>query len=258
MCKINCKILAYIAKKAYLCTRIECIYTQNRMKFTLELIAALLPALVLGLYIWKRDPHPEPGGQIIKALLWGVAICMPVAFAEFYIQRMVNVVVDPTTLWGSTVKAFVVAAWPEETAKLLALWLFVYKNPYFDEHFDGIVYAVSVSLGFAAIENVFYVIGSQDWLSVAIMRALLSVPGHYAFGILMGYYFSRFFFVERSLKNGALMLLMPFLAHGAYDAIALSGSVNPVAGSVSFVVLVYFCIKLQRQAQARVRELAGL
>ena len=228
------------------------------MKLALELIAALLPALVLGLYIWRRDPHPEPGWQIIKAVLWGVALCMPVAFAEFRIQSLLNLAIDSNTFWGSTAKAFIVAAWPEEMAKLLALWLFVRKNPYFDEHFDGIVYAVSVSLGFAAIENVFYVVGSQDWISVAVMRALLSVPGHYAFGILMGYYFSRFFFMERSLKNGALMLLVPFMAHGVYDAIALSGSIDPIVGSISFVVLIFFCIKLQRQAQARVRELASL
>ena len=163
----------------------------------------------------------------------------------------------PTTLFGTTIQAFCVAALPEESAKLFVLWLLLCKNPHFDEHFDGIVYAVFVSLGFAAIENVAYVLQSGDgWVTVAAMRALLAVPGHYAFAIIMGYYYTKYHFAEHTSSNAMKVLLLPVLAHGVYDAIAMSGSVDPIAGSLSFVVLIYFCIKLQRSAQKKVKELA--
>ena len=113
---------------------------------------------------------------------------------------------EPTTLIGSTMQAFVVAALPEESFKLLALWLVLRKNPFFDEHFDGIVYAVCVELGFAAVENIFYVFSEEEWVTVAISRALLAVPGHYAFAILMGYYYSVYHFVDHSPKVAACIL----------------------------------------------------
>ena len=141
------------------------------------LIAALLPALLLFLYIWKKDAQPEPFKWLFRALIAGVIICIPVACVENVILHWLFVGGEPTTLFGTTIEAFCVAAIPEETAKLIALWLVLRKNPYFDEHFDAIVYAVCVGLGFAAIENVAYVISSgEGWATVAIMRALLAVP----------------------------------------------------------------------------------
>lgn len=221
------------------------------------LLAALLPAFILCWYIWYKDPIPEPTRWLVRAVLAGIGICIPVAFLEYFIAHLIFVDGTPTTLFGTTIQAFCVAALPEEAAKLFVLWLLLRKNPHFDEHFDGIVYAVFVSLGFAAIENVSYVLQSgEGWLTVAAMRALLAVPGHYAFAIIMGYYYTVYHFVSRTPANAAKILILPVLAHGVYDAIAMSGSVEPVAGGISFVVLIYFCIKLQRAAQKKVKELA--
>ncbi|MBR0195374.1 MAG: PrsW family intramembrane metalloprotease [Paludibacteraceae bacterium] len=222
------------------------------MNTLLIFIAAILPALALWLYVWKKDTQPEPASQLIKAILWGVAICIPVAFTEQWVQTMLfGAGGSPTSLFGTTAEAFFVAAIPEETAKLFVLWLILRKNPYFDEHYDGIVYAVCVGLGFAAVENFFYLYGQENWLGTAIGRALLSVPGHYAFAVLMGYYYSLYHFVERSAKNAVSILLVPVMAHGVYDALALSGSVNPLIGGISFSVLIYFCIKMQKEAQRK-------
>ena len=194
-----------------------------------------------------RIPNPSSGS--------GVPSC-GVAFFENWVNNLIFGGAEPTTLFGSTIKAFLVAAVPEESAKLLALWLLLRNNKVFDEHFDGIVYAVFVSLGFAAIENVGYVLmAGENWMSTALMRALLAVPGHYAFAILMGYYYALYHFVERSKRNAWFMFLMPVLAHGVYDSIAMSGSVNPIAGAISFFVLIYFCIKLQKAAQGKIQDL---
>lgn len=223
------------------------------MSTLIILAAALFPAILLLLYIWKKDPQPEPTSQLIKAVSWGMAICIPVALLEMLIQTLLtNAGVDSSTLVGTTIDAFVVAALPEETFKLLVLWLVLRKNPYFDEHFDGIVYAVCVGLGFAALENVLYVFNEENWLSVAIARALLAVPGHYAFAVLMGYYYSVYHFVEHSPRIAACILLAPIVAHGIYDAIALSGTVNPYIGGLSFFVLIWFCVKMHKRAKNKV------
>lgn len=173
------------------------------MSVFILLTAALLPAIILFVYICKQDPQPEPTRWLLKATLYGVGICFPVSLLELTIENVFGLG-EPITIVGTTLQAFFVAALPEESFKLLALWLILRKNPYFDEHFDGIVYAVCVGLGFAAIENVFYVVGEEEnWLGVAFTRALLAVPGHYAFAVLMGYYYSLYHFVDRSPRTAA-------------------------------------------------------
>lgn len=219
----------------------------------LILAAALLPAILLLLYIWKTDPKPEPKSGLIKAVLLGIVIIFPVIFVEASIDNMLfGVGGVPTNLVGTTIQAFLGAALPEELFKLLALWLVLRKNPYFDEHFDGIVYAVCIGLGFAAIENISYVLGNENWLDIAVSRALFAVPGHYAFAVLMGYYYSVYHFVDHSPKVAACILFVPVLAHGIYDAIALSSTVNPYYGGVATLILIYFCVKMHKAARNKI------
>lgn len=218
--------------------------------------SAVLPAILLWLYIWKKDFQKEPTAWLVKAVLWGVAICIPVALVEGGIEALLfGADGKPSGLLGTTTLAFVVAALPEETFKLFALWMVLRKNPYFDEHFDGIVYAVCVGLGFAAFENIGYVFREDNWLPIAIVRALLAVPGHYAFAILMGYYYSVYHFVDHSPKVAACILLVPVLAHGTYDAIAMSGIINQYIGGLSFFVLIIFCVNIHKVAKRKVLAL---
>ena len=217
------------------------------------LIAALLPAVLLWLYIWKKDTQKEPTSQLLRAVAWGVGIILPVALVE----KLIGLFLfgeggAPTTLVGTTAMAFFVAAIPEEGCKLLALYQVLKNNPYFDEHFDGIVYAVCIGLGFAAVENVGYVFSHDNWAAVAIARSLLAVPGHYAFAVLMGYYYSVYHFVNRSPWVAACVLLMPVLAHGVYDALAMSSMVNEYVGGIGFVLLIFFCIRMHKRAKAKV------
>lgn len=222
------------------------------MNTLILLAAALLPAIFLWYYIWKQDPQPEPTNWLVKAILYGVGIIIPVFLTESIIQLCLFCEGGPTSLFGTTIEAFVVAALPEEGFKLLVLWLILRKNPYFDEHFDGIIYAVCVGLGFATIENIGFVFQEENGFSVAVARALFAVPGHYAFAVIMGYYYSLYHFVDRSPRTAAFILLIPVLAHGIYDAIALGGIVNPYVGSISTFVLIYFCIKMHKFAKTKI------
>lgn len=217
--------------------------------------AAVLPAILLWLYTCKKDAQPEPMSQMLKAFLYGALICVPVALVEQWLSVLLfGPDGTPSTLTGSTAQAFLVAAVPEEVFKLLALWLILRKNPFFDEHYDGIVYAVCVGLGFATIENLGYVLSHTDaWFAVAVSRALLAVPGHYAFAVFMGYYYSLYHFGHKSTKNLLSIFFIPVLAHGCYDAFAMSGSVEPVLGGISFILLVYLCIKMHKNARQKIR-----
>ena len=222
------------------------------MNTIIILVAALLPAALLWFYIWKKDPQKEPTSWLLKATVWGVAICIPVVIVESGIETVLfGPGGKPATFAGTTAMAFFVAAIPEEAFKLLALWLVLRKNPYFDEHFDGIVYAVCVGLGFAAVENVGYVFGQEEWVPVAIARSLLAVPGHYAFAVLMGYYYSVYHFVDRSPKVAVFILLAPVVVHGVYDALAMSGIVNPYVGGLCFFLLVWFCVRMHKVARKK-------
>ena len=222
------------------------------MNILILLTVALLPAILLWYYIWKQDPQPEPTNWLVKATLYGLAIIIPVFITETILQLCLLGEEGPTTLFGTTIEAFFVAALPEEGYKLLALWLVLHKNPYFDEHFDGIVYAVCIGLGFAAIENIGFVFQEENGLSVAISRALFAVPGHYAFAVIMGYYYSLYHFVDHSPRTAANILLIPVLAHGIYDAIALGGMVNPYVGCISTFILIYFCVKMHKFARSKI------
>lgn len=222
----------------------------------IKYLAALLPPLLLLLFVWHKDATKEPFRQLLKAVIFGALICIPAVFWESFMGTLLFNGEEPTTIIGTTLNAFLCAAVPEETLKLIALWLVLRRNPYFDERFDGIVYAVCVSLGFAAIENVGYVLNHEEaWVSVAVTRALMAVPGHYAFAVFMGYYYSMYHFVRHDTTTAISILLVPVLAHGIYDSLAMSSMVNPLIGGLGFVFLIFFCIKMQRVAYDRLTQM---
>ncbi len=225
----------------------------------IKYLAALLPPILLLLFVWHKDATKEPFRQLLKTVIFGALICIPAVFWESFMGTLLFNGEEPTTIIGTTLDAFLCAAVPEETLKLIALWLVLRRNPYFDEHFDGIVYAVCVSLGFAAVENVGYVLNHEEaWVSVAVTRALMAVPGHYAFAVFMGYYYSMYHFVRRDTTTAISILLVPVLAHGIYDSLAMSSMVNPLIGGLGFVFLIFFCIKMQRVAYDRLKQMIGL
>ena len=126
-------------------------------------------------------------------------------------------------------------------------------NRWFDERMDGIVYASCVALGFAALENIIYLASNfDDWVSVGITRALLSVPGHFFFGILMGYYYSVVRFgPSPSAKDKCLVLLAPILAHGIFNSILFTTNVLPALSLVLMIVFLYLLNMLRKVATSK-------
>ena len=88
------------------------------------LAAAILPAAMLWLYIWKKDSQPEPTSWLVKAVLLGIGICIPVVIVEIGIEMFLySVGIVPTNLVGTTMQAFVVAAIPEGLATVVTIVL---------------------------------------------------------------------------------------------------------------------------------------
>ena len=221
------------------------------------LFAALLPIAILVFYIYRKDKNvPEPTGQLLKAFFYGIlsvllSLCMSIPFGLLGLYPAESI-----TALDSIRHAFFAAAVPEEIAKFVMLWLVVRKNRHFDERVDGIVYAVCVSLGFAALENVLYLFSNaESFVSVGVGRALFAVPGHFCFAVLMGYYYSlaRFSAADQK-KNYALTLIAPIMAHGIYDAILMVTEVAPVLSVVLPFVFLFFCIKMWKYASAKIQE----
>lgn len=225
----------------------------------LLIIAALAPVAVLLWQILRRDAaNPEPPRMLAKAFLYGM-VSTAVTFVLLPITEAIGdiVVQNINPLSAAFKQAFFSAALPEEGAKLLMLWLLLRNNPYFDERFDGIVYAVCVGMGFAAVENVLYLFNNYDsWLSVGIARALFAVPGHFFDAVIMGYYYSHYHFgTRRNPATKALILAAPVVAHGIYDGILFSYDIDDGVAVVALILFLIFFNRLKKTGRRLIDEL---
>ncbi len=182
-------------------------------------LVALLPVVILVLFIYFVDRYQhEPWPQILKAVGAGVLSAIVTVLVLYKLDFQFEFGVG-----GAIADAFVNAAIPEEAAKLLMLWLVLRRNRHFDEYFDGVVYAVCVGMGFAGLENIFYLIDEEDMMAVGIARGVFSIPAHFMFAVAMGYYYSLVHFrchQNNMVKywNMACVFVVPVLLHGSYDA----------------------------------------
>jgi RsiW-degrading membrane proteinase PrsW (M82 family) len=203
---------------------------------------AVGPGLVLVHVLWSRDRYREPLGNVALYLLIGALSVFPAAWIEGLLAGPIlggvvaGVEAVPTAVW-----AFLGVALVEEASKLGVLGLRARRDGHLDEPFDWVVYAVAVSLGFATLENVFYVMDGGP--SVAIGRAFTAVPSHALDGTLMGWRLAR-----ASQRTGAaatrervLALLEPAAWHGAYDYLLMMSS---EAEATTGTVLVWLWIAL--------------
>lgn len=178
---------------------------------------AIAPGLAISIFIFYRDAYNrEPKLNLMLSFFLGVLSIVPAFFIENGLAGYFN-----NSAASMAAQAFFLVALTEEACKFAALRIYAYRKKSFDEPLDGIVYSVMVSMGFATLENILYVIRSAEagmGYQVALLRMFLSVPAHATFGVLMGYHVGRAKFEPAREKS--LMLLGLFWAvffHGAYD-----------------------------------------
>ena len=198
-------------------------YLFSDPKFLL-IVAAVIPALVLLIYVYRRDRiEKEPGSLLLSLVLWGIVS----TFLAVISESIGAVLLAYFLPGGENNRAyafwmfFVTVGLSEEGFKYLILKWRTWRSPYFNCRFDGVVYAVFVSLGFALWENIGYV--AYYGLTTALVRAVTAVPGHACFGVFMGTWYGL---AKRRQGAGDLAgaakfrrtaLIVPMLLHGFYD-----------------------------------------
>lgn len=194
--------------------------------FTLILIiAALLPAVLISWFVYKKDRVKEPMKLLILLFLLGVCSAFLVIFISAILEIFFPFLAYATSQLSIAellIQVFIEVALVEEVCKWLIVYKFGYKNKAFDETYDVIVYAVFVALGFATFENLLYVLENNS-LSIALLRAVLSIPAHVSFEILMGYFLcmAKIYKLKNNTKKVKQSIiksiLVPTIMHGIYD-----------------------------------------
>jgi protease PrsW len=190
------------------------------------LALALAPGAAIALYIYLKDHHErEPLILLLISFLYGGLSTVMTLFISYPLNAFLLTKDDDVV--SQFVNAFLKVALIEEFSKFIFVRFILYKNRNFNEPFDGIVYAIMVSMGFATLENIFYVY--EYGFMTGIMRMFTAVPAHAVFGVMMGYYLGHAkFTAAREFLFTLLALLIPTLFHGAYDYFLFIGEIKGV------------------------------
>lgn len=215
------------------------IFDAFRWILLIYLAAAVLPAMILLRYIYRHDRvEKEPAGLLLSLFLLGIVSALCASVVEGILRGLLERVMPGRGLLYTVILAFVVVAMVEESAKFFFMKHRTWYHPAFDCRFDAIVYAVFVSLGFAAYENILYVF--QYGLSTAALRAVTAIPAHMSFAVLCGVFYGRAkrcaLYGRNKLSRWNLQMayVTAVVFHGIYDTCAMIGT------KLSLVIFVVF------------------
>jgi len=200
-------------------------------------LATVLPPMLIGIAIWKSDKFPEPGKFLVTAFLLGVSIFLPLDFliiiAEKHLPPMLGLNLEEYNLYrdgkqeeGFTWAAhaymnFFRAAFLEEGLKFALLIFICVKLEALDEPIDAIVYGATIGLGYAAMENLFYLYAPDAWSLETVTRRYYPLVMHLGFGVVMGWLLSQNLFDEENRFKRRFMLILalaiPVIFHGVYN-----------------------------------------
>jgi RsiW-degrading membrane proteinase PrsW (M82 family) len=176
---------------------------------------ALAPGAAIILYIYLKDKHErEPLLLLMVSFIYGIFSTLITLMISLPVSMLVELRANDVV--HEFYSAFFKVALVEEFSKFLFVRFILFHNKNFNEPFDGIVYAVMVSMGFATLENVIYVL--EYGYETAILRMFTAVPAHATFGVLMGYFLGKAKFTRRKqLYYSIVALFAATVFHGAYD-----------------------------------------
>lgn len=214
-------------------------------------LGAVAPVALTLLWTWRRDRLPEPPHVVIATFFFGALLTVPILLIELALSALLGLEQTPTTLVQAIAVSFVIAALVEESFKLLVLSRYAATHSAFDEPYDGIVYGVAASLGFACIENVAYVLRAKDGgfesgLLVAGARAALAVPLHTSCGAIMGVCISIARFKGGAARRNLTVtgFALAVLLHGLYDTFAFAAPAAISNDSSALTVIAFLGVLL--------------
>jgi len=205
------------------------------VRLFLLILASFLPAAAWAWFFRQQDRYEkEPLGLLLLTFAAGMA-AVPLAIL---LEEPFRAAMDVGSRLTKIAAAFLVVGLGEEALKLLAVFLTVYRRAEFSEIADGMVYGITAALGFAAVENLLYVLAFG--IEIAPARALISSLAHGAFTGLGGYHLGRARFApEGSVGEVVWGLVTAATLHGLYNSLIIGGLVSPV-GLMLFLVLLYW------------------
>ena len=232
------------------------------------LVVAVIPGIVLMALIYRHDRiEKEPIGLLVGLLIAGAFSAVPIIFVELFFDSVLSAVFYTGSVTYILLENFIGVALVEEAGKFLATRILTWKNKSFDYLFDGIIYAVFASLGFAILENILYVTGEAsffDALEVGAMRAVLSVPLHCFCGVFMGFFYGL---ARKAASEGntaekrqllAKALVVPTLLHGYYDfCLSIDNELIELSFFVFVIVMYIFAfrrIKTSSKHDERIKQ----
>ncbi|WP_299124470.1 PrsW family glutamic-type intramembrane protease [uncultured Winogradskyella sp.] len=212
------------------------------------LLLAVAPVFTIIIYIYFQDKYEkEPAGLLIASFLFGAIVSIIIVTILYLFTGHFIPITDKFSVWQQFIQAFVVVALSEEFSKYVIVKYFNQPKKAFNEPYDGIIYAVMVSMGFACTENIMYVL--EGGYQTAILRAFTAVPAHATFGILMGYFMGKAKFSNNRFKLNMAGLFLAVLFHGAYDFFLFIGFIPGI--SIGAFISLIIGIFLSRKAIKR-------
>jgi len=201
----------------------------------MNLLFAIFPPLLIAYYIYQKDKYEkEPKSLIIKSFLFGCLGIIPAIFLEAFAEGMFA---------SLFLYVFIGIALVEEGVKYFFLKKYLFNKPDFNEPMDGIVYAVMISLGFATVENIFYVFNHPGQeMQVAIMRMFTAIPLHAVCGVILGYFVGLAKFTDNSKPLLYKGLFLATLVHGLYNYFIFLGE-GFILSIIALAVAVYYSKK---------------
>lgn len=206
--------------------------------FLLLVLLSIGPGILWLWYFYRMDRHdPEPRILIFRLFGIGMLLTPVAALLERYLGTFLSeLALEPID--ELFVSAFFVVALVEEGLKCGSLWLLTRKNPAFNESADGIIYGISVGLGFASLENLFW--AQLYGYKIALVRAVITSLAHISFSGCFGYYLS----LSRINKKKSLLLFngiaIAIAAHGLYDFFLFLENFYASVGSFLLLIIVFF------------------
>ena len=209
--------------------------------------AAIAPALLILWLVIAADERPGPAPKIWTAFLLGAASISLLGVVRAPFLRLL---VAPENPWiAQALHSVFGVALPEETVKILVIFAVSTRRRPFADPMDTVVYGAAAGLGFAAYENLAYLVQHAEmWRALAALRSVLTVPFHGALGVIAGAYLA----IARSgtalgahrhnrdwarLSSWMLVLLAPLGLHAAFDFPLLTLQQNPDINSTTRLIL---------------------
>ena len=206
--------------------------------------AAVIPAIFLMVKVYKSDRLEKESPRLLRSLVVaGILSALLALVEERVLSYFLDSCLEQNTVAYNLILYFGIVACSEESSKYLLMKRKTWRNPEFNSSFDGVVYAVFVSLGFALWENISYVLSYG--FATAVVRAVTAIPGHACFGVFMGIFYG---IAKKKAARGnsarsvfyrICAFVFPALLHGAYDYIASMNSQSSSYYFIGFVAVLF-------------------